>query len=257
MSVTLQNATVTVLVKALPQRSATHGETVCCAGVTLQGTFLRLFPVRFRNLTAEAAFRRWDQVEFRYRRPTRDHRSESCHVMEDTIAVTGKMPERDRAPFLNALVSPSVNAAAEAGQSLALIRPRNPRFSHRPKPLARVEAEREAYRQAANQGSLFDERLAALEPSPHEFRFDFDDAAGTHRYENGDWEAHAMFYNGRKRMGSDEAVLAWMSKVFNEDYPRKGMLFCVGNIARRPQTWQLLGVLRVDESNAQGALQLR
>jgi hypothetical protein len=26
------------------------------------------------------------------------------------------------------------------------------------------------------------------------------------------------------------------------------MLFCVGNMAKRPQTWQLLGVLRVDDT---------
>jgi len=39
-----------------------------------------------------------------------------------------------------------------------------------------------------------------------------------------------------------------MSKTFNEEYPRKGMLFCVGNMAKRHHTWQLLGVLRVDDT---------
>jgi hypothetical protein len=65
---------------------------------------------------------------------------------------------------------------------------------------------------------------------------------------NGDWEAHAMFFNGRRREGSDQAALDWMSKTFNEEYPRKGMLFCVGNMAKRHHTWQLLGVLRVDDT---------
>ena len=57
-----------------------------------------------------------------------------------------------------------------------------------------------------------------------------------------------MFHNGRRRLGSDEATLDWMSQTFNGHYREKGMLFCVGNIAKRPQTWQLLGVLRVDPS---------
>ena len=57
-----------------------------------------------------------------------------------------------------------------------------------------------------------------------------------------------MFFNGRRREGSDQAALDWMSKTFNEVYPQKGMLFCVGNMAKRPQTWQLLGVLRVDDT---------
>jgi hypothetical protein len=95
---------------------------------------------------------------------------------------------------------------------------------------------------------FFDKRLKALEPSPYEFRFKFEDAAGPHDFGNGDWEAHAMYYHQRRRTDSDQAALDWMSKKFNEVYPRKGMLFCVGNMAKRPQTWQLLGVLRVDDT---------
>lgn len=256
MSFTLQSACVVVFVKALPQRSATHGETVCCAGVTPQGGFRRLYPVRYRHLADEAAFKRWARVDFRYRRPTRDRRPESCHVMEETITVTGRIPKRDRARFLNPLVSPSVVAAADTGRSLALIRPRNTRFTHRPKPASEIEDKRHAYREAAAQGSLFDEQLAALEPSPYEFRFHFEDGSGPHRYVNADWKAHAMFYHGRQRTGSDEDALSWMSRTFIEDYPRREMLFCVGNVAGRPQTWQLLGVLRVDEPDDQGALDL-
>jgi hypothetical protein len=57
-----------------------------------------------------------------------------------------------------------------------------------------------------------------------------------------------MFYQQQRRAGSEQAALDWMSEKFNEEYPRKGMLFCVGNMAKRPQTWQLLGVLRVDDT---------
>jgi hypothetical protein len=38
-----------------------------------------------------------------------------------------------------------------------------------------------------------------------------------------------------------------MAFVFNDDYPAKGMVFALGNQAKRPQTWQLLGVIRLDE----------
>lgn len=251
----LQSCRVFILVKALPQRSANHGETVCCAGVTPYGEFRRLYPIRFRHLTEGAAFRRWDKVDFKYRRPTSDRRSESCHVMEDTISVVGRMRDQDRAPFLNPLVCRSVADAADTAKSLALIRPTNTHFYYKAKTENQVEAERRAYKEAARQGSFFDKKLAALEPSPYEFRFKFEDACGPHDYANADWEAHAMFFNSRKREGSEQATLNWMSTTFNEEYPKKGMLFCVGNIAKRPQTWQLLGVLRVNKVS-QGALPL-
>ncbi|MEQ8349249.1 MAG: hypothetical protein RIB84_22745 [Sneathiellaceae bacterium] len=248
MSVTLQCCRVSILVKALPQRSTTKGETVCCAGVTSHGEFKRLYPIRFRHLSDESAFRRWDWVDFKYRAPTSDRRAESCHVMEDTIRVSGRMPNRDRANFLSPLVSPSVAQAAASGRSLALIRPRNTQFYYKTKSDEQIEKERRTYEQAASQGEIFDHQLAALEPSPFEFRFKFEDGTGSHDYANGDWEAHAMFFHGRRREGSNQAALDWMSKTFNDEYPKKGMLFCIGNIAKRPQTWQLLGVLRVDDT---------
>lgn len=251
MSVTLQSCRVTILVKALPQRSAKHGETVCCAGVTSGGEFKRLFPIRFRHLSDDSSFKRWDWVSFNYRLPTSDRRAESCHVMEDTIKIEGKMPLKDRAPFLNRLVSGSAAAAANEGKSLALVRPRNPYFYYRPKSQEQIEKERRAYAEAARQGSFFDDELKALEPSPYEFRFKFEDDAGVHDYANGDWEAHTMFFRGRLREGSDQAALEWMSRTFNEQYRERGMLFCLGNMAKRPQTWQLLGVLRVDDTGQQ------
>ncbi|MBC6442798.1 MAG: hypothetical protein GDA53_06695 [Rhodobacteraceae bacterium] len=213
----------------------------------------RLYPVRFRHLSGKSSFNRWDWVNFKYRPPTRDRRQESCHVMEETIRVSGKMPARDRASFLNPLVSASIKDAEDAGKSLALIRPRNTRFYYKAKTSEQVEAERETCRKAARQGEFFDEELKALEPGPYTFRFKFEDGTGPHDYANGDREAHAMFFNGKRREGSDEAALKWMCKTFNEEHPQKGMLFCVGNMAKRPQTWQLLGILRVDDTG-QGAL---
>jgi len=94
--------------------------------------------------------------------------------------------------------------------------------------------------------SLFDRELAALDPCPYEFRFSFEDGS-RHDFQNGDWEAYAMFYNGRRRGMSEAEVLDWMDETFNVHYPRAGMLFAVGNQAKRPHVWQLLGVLRVDE----------
>lgn len=132
------------------------------------------------------------------------------------------------------------------GRSLALIRPRNTRFIFKRKTSIQLAEERETYRLAARQTDIFDKELADLEPSPFEFRFRFEDEAGKHDYENGDWEAHAMFWRGRLRDGERE-TLRWMDQTFNDVYPSRGMVFAIGNQAKRPRTWQLLGVIRLDE----------
>ncbi len=248
MSISPLCARVIILVKALPQPSKQYGETVCCAGITAEGVWKRLYPVRFRHLQGDQSFSRWDWVNFQYRKPTRDPRHESCHVHEESIKVGKPLPEKERANVLNRIIVGSAMQAAERGQSLALIRPRNTRFIIKPKSKAELDEEREAYKQAASQDDFFDQKLADLEPSPYDFRFSFEDDSGKHNYQNGDWEAHAMFFRERHRT-SEKQALEWMDVVFNEDYPKRGMGFAIGNMAKRPQTWQLLGVIRLDEAN--------
>ena len=253
MSEMLKTCRVTILVKAFPQPSVTHGETVCCAGITERGEFKRMFPIRYRNLGRDAAFSRWDWVSFGYRMPKSDPRLESCRVMEDHIKIEGRLSVRHRAMFLNRYVSESVHSAAESGKSLALIRPRKTKFIIKEKKKKDLEKEEKKYKNAVKQISLLDKDLKAIRPAPYEFRFKFYDGSGSHDYKAGDWETSAMFNRAAKREGSDQKALAWMDRIFNTDYPEKGMLFCVGNIAKYPKTWQLLGVLRVNDVD-QGTL---
>lgn len=254
MTTTRPSARVVMLVKALPQPSKTYGETVCCAGVTADLQWKRLFPVRFRHLSGESSFSRWDWVKFSYGRPRSDTRKESCHVHEESIVVENRLSEKERSQLLNPIVLKSAKHAAELGLSLALIRPRNTRFIWKERSKSDIEEIRASFKAAARQTSMFDKELAELNPSPYDFRFKFEDDGGSHDYQDGDWEAHAMFWKECNRTSAANAI-AWMDKIFNEDYPERGMVFAIGNQAKRPQTWQLLGVVRLDESQ-QGELLL-
>jgi hypothetical protein len=253
MCATQQNSRVVVLVKALPQPSKRYGETVCCAGITAEGHWKRLFPVRFRHLRGDSSFSRWDWVRFGYRPPTSDKRAESCHVYEDSLTVEGELPRNERSRLLNPLITGSAKEAMALGRSLTLVRPKNTRFIAKPKSAADIAEEKEAFKLAARQTSIFDRELAELEPSPFDFRFQFEDASGSHNYQNGDWETHVMFWRWRELYGEQDA-LNRMADVYNDEYPSKGMAFALGNQAKRPQTWQLLGVIRLDEPSPQGEL---
>ncbi len=244
MSAKLQKSRITILVKALPQPSCTYGETVCCAGVTADGSWKRLYPVRFRHLSGESSFKRWDWVNFSYRKPTSDKRAESCHVFEDSIQIDGRLRREDRGSLLRQVIQPSITAAAESGHSLAIVEPRNPYFFYKRKSPTEIKNEKAAYLKAARQQSFLDKELEALSPAPYKFSFRFEDDK-KHTFSCGDWEVHAMFYNERRRKRETDA-LRWMEETFNGRYPKAGMLFAVGNQAKRPQTWQLLGILRVE-----------
>ena len=151
-----------ILVKALPRKGDEHGEVVCCAGVTEKHEWRRQYPVRFRHLKEK--FKRWQWIEYKYRLPKDDDRVESRRVLEDSIKPLKLIPKRERVGFLKPLILPSVEVAAERGQSLTLIRPVEPRLVSRRKTSLEIEDEKRGYEKAAQQHSLLDDSLNALIP---------------------------------------------------------------------------------------------
>lgn len=246
MSVILQTERVVILVKAVPRPSRRHGETVCCAGVTIDREWKRLFPIRFRALR-EQRFKRWEWVRFGYGRPLRDPRPESCRVAHETVSRDGILHPRERARLLEPMIERSISEAAARGRTLALVRPKNPLFFWKRKTPQQLAAEAEGYRRAVAQRDLLDEQdLRALEPVPYLFRFAFDDADGHHRRTCEDWETNATFWKWRREYGEAEA-LERLAHRYNVEYPDRGIAFAMGTMLARPQLWLLLGVLRLDE----------
>ncbi|WP_133065580.1 hypothetical protein [Niveispirillum lacus] len=236
---------VVILVKALPHVGQKHGETVCCAGVTLQGEWRRQYPIHFRRL--QEGFRRWQWIEYDWIAPgPDDRRKESRRVQEDTIKSCEIMPERDRAIFLNRIIMNSTDQAASHGMTLALIRPETVKFFYKRKSVTQIERERIAYQEAARQKSLLDPDLEALEPCPFAFHFDWKDSDGkSHKATCDDWETAATFYRRRHDKGEQEALRS-MEVTFGEEYPRNGMAFAMGTHSRRPEQWLLVGVIRLN-----------
>jgi hypothetical protein len=241
---------VVILVKAIPHPSKRHGETVCCAGVTLDGQWRRLFPVRFRHLNEK--FSRWDRLAYTWRQPTNDKRQESRHVYEDTFLISKAIPQRERATLLRGLERGSARDASARGESLALVRPSGFEFFITPRSEKDIQRERDAYAAAAMQSSLLDKDLATIEPLPFKFRARFRDEAGSHDHQCEDWETSAAYWKLQKTGGHDYAI-NHLLKTYNDVYPTKGLALALGTMASRPQTWLLLGVLRLDNP-VQGSL---
>ena len=242
---------VVILVKAAPHASRRYQETVCCAGVTFQnetsiGEWRRLYPVRFRHLSGEAKFSRWDIIQYRWRRPKDDPRRESRRLEEQSLTVTGKLSRDSHASFLDPLLRTSYVDAAQRGETLTLVRPRNLSFRWRRKSDAEIAGDKAAFATASAQGSLLDEPLKAFEPCPHHLRMGFEDAAGPHGMTCGDWETSATFFKWRRKYGEAEA-LSRLKDVYEKTYAEKGVALAMGTVAKRPKQWLLLGIIRMDE----------
>ena len=84
-----------------------------------------------------------------------------------------------------------------------------------------------------------------IEPVPFEFTFTWTDANGSHTMRCGDWETTAWFWRRRQSTGEVKA-LEEMYGQYNDAYPKKGVVFALGTLKKRPQQWTLLGVIRLD-----------
>lgn len=243
-----ETAEAIILVKASPQFGKNHGETVCCAGVSLDGAWLRLYPVTFRTLDQASQFGRWDRIRFKCRKPQNDPRPESRRVDHQSIEIIGKLKQSERERFLANLEVTSIHAEKEKGRSLALLRPQKPVFIIERKDQDEVEEERERNKGFAAQPDLFNAAAAIIpyEPCPFRFKYRYTTDDGEREGTCQDWETDATFFRWSKHYGEDAAI-ANMRRVFGEEYPQKGMVFAMGTHSLYPDTWLINGVIRLDE----------
>lgn len=235
------------LVKALPHASGKYSETVCCAGVTDDGRWVRQHPVPYRVLSDPQKFKRWDWIEYQYTDPGHDGRKETQRVDPSSIKVIGRSSAARESNSLNSMIVSSTNLAQERGDSLALIRPTDFSISARAKKPDKLRRETEKHKSAADQESLLYNSVKPLIPCPLEFIVNWVDSDGvSHTNVCEDWETSAT-YHRRIREGStpDEAV-AWIKEKYEVEFRDKGVAFAMGTHALHQKTWLLVGIIRID-----------
>lgn len=236
-----------VIIKAAPQVGAKYGETVCCAGIDLQGRWLRVYPVAFRTLEDGQKFARWDRIRFRWRRPIDDQRVESRRVDQDTLEIVGALRQSERERFLAAAIVSSLDAERRNGRSLALLKAEITDFRIEHRPQSEVEADVAKFAAFRDQLDLFNTRsVVPYQPCPYRFKYRYRTADGPREGTCQDWEMEATYFKWAKLYGEETAV-AEMRRVFGEEYPRKGMLLAMGTHSLYPDTWLINGVIRLDE----------
>jgi hypothetical protein len=235
------------MIKAAPQVGQRHGETVCCAGISLDGRWLRLYPVSFRNLADSQKFGRWDRIRFKWRIPSDDARIESRRVDQDSISIVGSLKPAERERFLSSLVTTSLDRERRKGRSLALLKARNLQFKIEKRDQAEIADEQIRFDGLRAQPDLFNTKhIIPYSPCPYKFKYKYQTDDGDREGTCQDWEIEATYFNWSKQYGEPSAI-QMVQQTFGVDYPQKGMLLAMGTHSLYPETWLINGVVRLNE----------
>jgi hypothetical protein len=244
------------VVKAAPNPSETYGETVCVAAVRADVTkpgWVRLYPINFRALDDDETFRKYDIIEVDTIPALNDPRRESWKPIMSTIEVIEHLPPwKRRREWLEDYREFSMCDRFEAArerpdaQSLAMITPkevigldieRHPGWT--------PEEQRKIDAYVKQLDMLSSAPRTPLEPPRFRAFYRYRCHAPTckgHRQGVLDWELVAL----QRRLDglSDEETIDEIRKKFLTMMcaPNRDVAFFVGNQAKRPHVFSVLGV---------------
>lgn len=244
---------VLILVMTYPNPSISHMETICTAGMTEDGEWVRLYPIEYRYLNLDKKFRKyqWIDVELGPAGNSNDQRKESRKPNLDTMCMLGEPipPAKNwsyRKEFVSKLQTHTINELRtlydEKKLSLGLVKPSKiidlkiePTDSHwRPE-----------HEQMLRQFRLFGPQPKPLKKIPYKFSYIFEcnDDIAPHRGMIEDWELGVLYMNERYRLGSDEKAAESVKKKYFNDIcgPDKDTYFFMGTTFPW-NSWVVLGV---------------
>ncbi len=136
---TWEKKKVLVAVKAYPEKSKKHGTTVCTAGITDEGEWIRLYPMPYSSFLGVTKIQRYDWIEVECEKVTDEklNRKESYRIRDGSVniidrslslgKVKGKAPWLDRNTIILPKVAPSLEFLEDKYRqdktSLGLIKP--------------------------------------------------------------------------------------------------------------------------------------
>jgi hypothetical protein len=254
---------ILVVVKTYPNPSHSYGETVCCAGVDIEtGRWVRMYPITFRRLIGRQ-FAKYQVIECRATAPRGDHRPESLRIDQDSIAMVGEPLPPGPAGWRRrmALLPPPAQSLEEIreaqvanGTSLGMFRPMH---------IERLVIEKAEPWTVRQQTYLRQQRLGLGEetaramqeleqvPWTFSYRFNCDDERCTsHELQIQDWEIGQSF-----RRWSRTDPDRWEEMIrqrYERDLPDRDLYLVVGNLAKRHQTFVIIGLVRPPRSKMDG-----
>lgn len=252
-----ERAEVLITVKASPEPSEAHGDTVCVAGVRLDvypHKWIRLYPVPFRWLSSDRQFDKFEAISVDLLQPHNDNRAESYRIDGESVERSNRKVGNGpaRGAILEPLIGPSMCDLVDGvhadptAQSLGLVRARQLTDVYvKPHPGWSTEQQRKIDQGQAQM--LFGEPPPPLIAPPFltGFKYKCDRATCRgHEQRNLDWEATALQLNLR-RLSPPSQIQAIRQRYLDERCaPDKAVHFFVGNMGHptKRRSFSILGV---------------
>lgn len=241
---------ILMVVKTYPTPSEKYHETVCTAGVTDSGEWIRLYPIQFRYLERARQFEKYTWIDVDTQKSTQDIRPESYKADGNSIeAIRWLDPKKDlaeRKKMLLPLRMPSYEQIkqryAEGHYSLGIFKPKEVRdFVVKPGEQDWTEKQKNILAQT----SLFDQQEAkTLEKVPWDFSYQFVSADDSvHTLKITDWEVYQAFRSFRSHYGSEAVALQKLREKYMGFFtdPSRDSYLIVGTVYPHP-TFIVIGV---------------
>jgi hypothetical protein len=249
---------VLITVKAYPQFSKKYIETVCTAGITEDGQWIRIYPLPFRNLPKDKQFSKYQWIEIELQRNENDNREQSYRPKLSSITIVSpvlstKNSWSARNDVVLKTVAPSLEYLKEnyPKTSLGIIRPKQILgFVAEKSPKNEMEEYQQLVMNFGDDGAV--EITSPLRPIPYKFSYMFlcDDVncKKPHKLSIIDWELGSLIYNLQKSGRADEEIKKMVENKYFEFMcsPTKDTHFIVGNKYPYPDTFMVLGVYYPD-----------
>ena len=238
---------VLITVKTYPTLSRKHGELVCTAGVREDGSWVRLYPIPFRLLDYKDRYQKFDWIETRLVRNTKDPRPETFHLADTAdIQPAGNLDTADnwherRDLMLKKVkvydrLEPLIEAAHANQLSLAVFKPTNILdFVWESDDREWDQSKVDTMRSNADQAELFAgdtwrQTFKLMPKLPFKFSYRFEDAAGKQsEMQVLDWETGQLFWNCRRAADGDERMaLAKVREKYMDQFLKTDLHFFLG-----------------------------
>lgn len=241
---------ILILVKTYPAPSQKYVETSCTAGITSDGTPIRIYPIPFRHLESDKQYAKWQWVRANVQINEHDKRKESRKA--DFTSLTPGVTIKDWSEKIKWLEKfptfstiDEINAARETQNiSLAIIKPdriddlefraENPEWDDDQKRKLSQDLECDLF--ATGLKTHIERRLQKL-PFGFYYTFTCNGVRQTARVT--DWEIGMLYFNTQK--SSD-----WQAKMrdkYVREFNTKDVYLIFGNQHRFQDQWLIIGII--------------